>query len=187
MNIPNVLFGIATIWEALRNEGILYAYAGEEIFEETLRAEVDTGILDLEFGVVGGPNDFIMPILFPHPDAYCQATTSNQGKGKDGKKADKATTTNRNKAEGKSKRKSKSKDKDEDDKSPIGHLVLAVARRPSRDSNKFDIEIRDTRLRTVDREKIRQRAQTIATMSGWITGIDEFQRPRQLQRTGMAF
>lgn len=64
-----VVTAIATVWEGLRRHGRKYAYAGLDIF-----ASAGTGGEPLEgFGVVGGQNAFIMPLLI-------NSERSHQGK-----------------------------------------------------------------------------------------------------------
>ena len=145
MDFENVVVAVATIWEALRNLGT-YAFVGEEQLNPAYSRALKDGIYD-SLGVVGGVNGrFIMPLFFQPSQAdqekYYQKEHAKFQLEKLAKLEDKK--------DGKK------------DQGPLGHILLAVARRGSPETNQVDIEIRDSLPGLENRNHIEERAQRLA-------------------------
>ena len=153
MDHEAVLLAVATIWDALRNLGT-YAFVGQEYlnpaFSEVLKDP------DFEsLGVVGGVNGrFIMPLFFEPSQT----------------KQDKYFKMNHAKIQMQKTAKLEDKKEEESAPGPLGHILLAVARRGSPETNQVDIEIRDSLPGCEDPDHIKERAQTLAAT--WL-GMEE--------------
>ena len=145
MDLEDVVLAVGTIWDALRNLGT-YAFVGEERLNPAYSKVVEDGLLESS-GVVGGKNGrFIMPLGFE----------PNQ------RKQDKHFQ--KNQAEIQKQKLAKAKD-EKGGKSvpgPLGHILLAVARRRSPETNQVDIEIRDSLPGYENSNHIQERAQKLA-------------------------
>jgi len=141
LDIDNVLLAIASIWDGLRRRGVIYAFAGVDVFEPEV---VSFGELSGE-GVVGGPRNFLMPLLIP-PNSSAQRSTLNYW----------------NKNKGKAQN-----SKDGAAGPAVGHIVLAVAERLSVNNNTVTIDILDSRIGTVPSKIVDYKAAELATRFGW--------------------
>lgn len=146
MTIDDVLFAVATFWQALRNQGKHFAFGGTDTFDQNVQQLVAGGIYP-RVGVVGEGNRFIMPLFFP-PDPK---DTDEEYKGNlERKKKEKNATLEATNG--------KANAGAETPSSPLGHLLLAVAEKDSPNSKKLDIRIFDSRNITLHRNVIRRRA-----------------------------
>ena len=145
MDFEDVLLAVATIWDALRNLGT-YAFAGEEhlnpAYSEVLKDETfETS------GIVGGVNgSFIIPLFFEPSQ----------------RKQDKHFKQNHDKIQIQKLAKLEDKKEGNSDPGPLGHILLAVARRGRPETNQVDIEIRDSLPSHEDPDHIKGRAQALA-------------------------
>ena len=145
MPFEDVLLAVATIWDALRNLGT-YAFVGEEHLDPAYSEALKDGTFE-SLGVVGGANGrFIMPLFF-EPSR---------------KKQEKYFRKNRAKVQIQKLAKLEDKKEGKSDSGPLGHILLAVARRGSPETNQVDIEIRDSLPGCENRKHIEERAQSLA-------------------------
>lgn len=142
LDIDSVILAIASIWDALRKRGVIYAFAGVDVFDPDV---VRSGQLSGD-GVVGGPRKFIMPLSIP-PNRSAQKTTLDH--------------YNRNKAKAKH-------SKDAAAAPAVGHIVLAVAERLSGESNVVTINTLDSRVGTFPSRFVDGKAALLAIRSGWL-------------------
>ena len=145
MDFEDVVVAVATIWDALRNLGT-YAFAGDEHLNPAYSEALKDGTYH-SLGVVGGVNGrFIMPLFF-------QPSQTKQDK-----------YYQKNYAKVQIEKLAKLEDKKEGkiDPGPLGHILLAVARRCSPETNQVDIEIRDSFPGCENPHHIEERAQTLA-------------------------
>ena len=145
MDLEDVLLAVATIWDALRNFDT-YAFVGEEHLNPAYSGVVKDGSW-LSLGVVGGGNGrFIMPLGF----------------GPEQRKQEKQFKKNQANIQKQKIAKAKDEKKGKSVIEPLGHILLAVARRGSPDTNQVDIEIRDSLPGCEKPDHIRERAQRLA-------------------------
>ena len=145
MVFEDVLVAVATIWDALRNLGT-HAFAGEEQLDPAYSHVLKDGTFE-PLGVVGGVNGrFIMPLFFePSPE-----------------KQDRHFRKNRARIQTQKLAKLEDKKEGNSDPGPLGHILLAVARKGSPETNQVDIEIRDSLPGHENKDHIEQRARTLA-------------------------
>lgn len=145
MDHEDVLIAVATIWDALRNLGT-YAFVGQEHLNPAFSEVLKDGSFE-SLGVVGGLNGrFIMPLFFEPSQA----------------KQDKYFKYNHAKIQMQKRAKLEDKKEEKSAPGPLGHILLAVARRGSPETYQVDIEIRDSLPRLVSRNHIEERAQRLA-------------------------
>ena len=175
MDHEDVVLAVATIWDALRDLGS-YAFAGEERLNPAYSKVIQEGILR-EYGVVGGVHGrFIMPLGFePNQKKQNKQFKKNQAEILKQKLA-----------------------KANDEKggkivpAPLGHILLAVARRGSLETNQVDIEIRDSLPGFEPKDHIQERAQELAAT--WLgleavtpnfTYVTVIKQPRPINACGI--
>ena len=145
MDLEDVLLAVATIWDALRHFDT-YAFAGEEHLNPAYSKVVKDGTWP-SFGVVGGGNGrFIMPLGF----------------GPEQRKQEKQFKKNQANIQKQKIAKTKDEKEGKSVAEPLGHILLAVARRGSPDTNQVDIEIRDSLPGCERSDHIKERAQRLA-------------------------
>lgn len=178
MTLENVLSAVATIWEALRSQGAIYAFAGNEVLDTEFRGVVQTSSFEGS-GVVGGEeNKFIMPLYFSAEE-------------EDTEKYHKGLREKRAKQKG---AKTESEKKMADEimvPEPLGHILLAVAEKGSAQPERVHIEIRDSRPGTTHATQIRERARAAAGI--WlgmdvdpiITNVKVVRQPLKIHTCGM--
>lgn len=147
MVFEQVLPAVAAIREALRDQGMTYAFAGDEVLDSGY-----SHVVVESSGVVGGKeNTFIMPLFFRPEDKHLDKNYENRQKKR--KKQQEAKTESE-----------KQKADDIPVSEPLGHILLAVAKNGSPKAKSIQIEIRDSRQGTVDLGDIHERAREVAAI-----------------------
>ena len=170
MTIEDVVLAIGSIWAALMNQSnfnkphVGYAFAGTDIFDP---GEFAAGVLGS--GVVGQFNKFIMPLFFPPREKEVFEYFNRLDAGEKGDVGARTTAPTKTRSD-----KGRSSGngcflKEQ----PLGHLVLAVAKRSSSGSKDIRIVVRDSLVGHVNKDVVRLKASTIAKGSSWIGHNDE--------------
>ena len=162
MIFDQALLAVATIWEALRNQGMTYAFAGEEI----LNPEFANAIMPGSCVIGGKENTFIMPLFFP-PDTH---TYYKKHQEKKAKQREAKTETEKQKA-------NKIRVPQ-----PLGHILLAVARKGSPKAESIQIEIRDSWPGIKDLGDIHKRAREVAAKWSGMNADPVFETVKVVQQ-----
>ena len=178
MTLENVLSAVATIWEALRVQGMTYAFAGNDVLDTEFREVVRTSKFR-GLGVVGkNETRFIMPMFFSaaekdikeyHEGLREKRTSRKEAKTEKEKKAADNICV----------------------REPFGHILLAIAEKDPAKPERVHIEIRDSRPGTTHSTVIRDRAkEAAATWLGMdvdaiFTDVNVVRQPKTIHTCGL--